>query len=495
MKKLIKTFTILTVILFGFAACSDSYYDVNTPADAVSYDQLDMKDLMGPVLYNTLLAQYSTTNVFGNYSQYFGGYGNAAAGRTELSGTWNYVYLYVLPNIKVIKEKAVAQNAKHYEAVALIIEAANLGLATDCWDAIPYSQASKPSEFPHPDFDSQEQIYADVFVLLDKAIGLLEAADNSFIGMGNEDLIYNGDFSKWLRAAYTLKARYELHLVQKGTKSPNDVLATIANGFNSNADDFMMTYPDDKLNPWYQNSILTRTTGNYYIAPNDQIISMMNGTSYPFESDALDIDPRLPVIYQNEGAEGSPWRGAMNGGDGSSSDGEPSNTYYKDGGYFTSATAPLILITYAEAMFIKAEAGFLANGGTTTSTGANSETYNAYVMGINASMTQFGADGTDYIADGAVDVGEDGLMLNHIMKEKYIANTLNSESYNDFRRYDFSANVFKGLALRLEEDDSDTDYKGQWFRRAIYPVSEKNSNPDIVAKYEQEPTVNVWWAD
>jgi hypothetical protein len=110
-------------------------------------------------------------------------------------------------------------------------------------------------------------------------------------------------------------------------------------------------------------------------------------------------------------------------------------------------------------------------------------------------MGQYGVDGTGYMADGAVAVGEDGLMLNHIMKEKYIANTLNSETYNDFRRYDFSANVFKGLALRLELDDSDSDYKGQWFRRAIYPVSERNANPDVVAKYEQEPTVNVWWAD
>lgn len=495
MKKLIKITAILTIILFGFAACSEDYFDVNTPANAVDIGQLDMKDLMGPVLYNTMMAQYSTTNVFGNYSQYFGGYGNQAAGRTDLSGTWNYVYLYILPNVRIIKEKAAAQDAKYYEAVALVIEAANIGLATDSWDAIPYAEASKPSQFPHPDFDSQEQIYNEIFTLLNQAIQLLEGADNSFIGMGNEDLIYQGDFNKWLRAAYTLKARYQLHLVQKGITTPNDVLASIANGFTSNSDNFLMNFPDDKLNPWYQNAILTRNTGNYYVAPNDQIISMMNGTTYPFESDDLEIDPRLPIIYQNEGAAGSPWRGAMNGGDGSSSDGEPSNTYYKEGGYFTNATSPLILITYAEAMFIKAEAGFLANGGTTTSTGANGETYAAYTMGINASMEQYGADGATYLADGAVDVGEAGLMLNHIMKEKYITNILNSETYNDFRRYNFSEDVFKDLALRLEDDDTDSDYKGQWFRRAIYPVSEKNANPDVVAKYEQEPTVDVWWAN
>lgn len=494
MKKILKITTIWVVILFGCTACNKDYFDVNTPADAVEIDQLSMKDLMGPVLYNTLIAQYSANTTFSNYSQYIGGYGNGAAGRSELSGTWNSVYLSVLPNVRIIKEKAEAGNAKYIKAVALIVEAANIGLAADSWDAVPYSQASNPTEFAKPNFDSQEQVYNSVFQLLNEAIQLLEGPDNSGIKLGNEDLIYGGDFNKWLRAAYTLKARFQLHLVQKGVTSASDVLTSIEKGFTSNADNFMMIYPADELNPWYQNTILTRNTGNFYYAPCDQIISMMNGKSYPFESGLVEIDPRLPEIFQNEGNPGDPWRGAENGGDGTSSDGELANTYFKEGGYYTSATAPLILITYAEAMFIKAEAAFLANGGTTTSTGANSTAYDAYMEGIMASMMQFGAGGSDYMADAAVNVGEAGLMLNHIMKEKYIANILNVETYNDFRRYNFSPDVFKDLALRLEGDDVDSEFRGQWFRRAVYPTSERNANPDVVAQFEEQPTVDVWWA-
>ncbi|WP_166959651.1 SusD/RagB family nutrient-binding outer membrane lipoprotein [Yeosuana marina] len=491
MKKILKIY--LFVIVVGFTACNDQYFDINTPVDSVPLDQLDMKDLMGPVLYNTMLAQYYASVVAGNYSQYFGGYGYSAAGKSEMASTWSNIYLRVLPNLKLIKDKANEKGALHYGAVALIVEAANIGLAADMWDKIPYSQAGQSSKYPHPDFDSQEQIYNSVFSLLDEAIHILEAPDNSFINMGSEDLIYGGDFDKWLRAAYTLKARFQLHLVQKGITTPNDVLTSIANGFTSNDDNFMMVYPENELNPWYQGSILTRQTGNYFVAPNDQIVSMMNGTSYPFQSGVITEDPRLHEIYQNEGDPGDPWRGGMNGGIGDSSDGEPLNTFFKEGGYYTSSTSPLILITYAEAMFIKAEAAFLSDGGTSTSTGSTTEAYNAYMAGISASMDQIGVDGTDYMADTSVDVGEAGLMLNHIMKEKYIANNLNAETYNDLRRYDFSSDVFKDLAIRLNLDDVVDDYDGLWFRRAIYPTSEKNANPKAF-DYEEEPTVSVWWA-
>lgn len=43
-------------------------------------------------------------------------------------------------------------------------------------------------------------------------------------------------------------------------------------------------------------------------------------------------------------------------------------------------------------------------------------------------------------------------MLNHIMKEKNIHNFLNPETFVDYRRYDFSDSVFKGLTIRQKLD-------------------------------------------
>lgn len=112
--------------------------------------------------------------------------------------------------------------------------------------------------------------------------------------------------------------------------------------------------------------------------------------------------------------------------------------------------------------------------------------------GIAASMEMWGVDGTDYLADTAIDVGAGNLALHHIMKEKYIHNYLNPETFVDFRRYDFSDDVFTGLTIR-EELESDADFFGQWFRRANYPSTELNRNEANVLANQKDPIAPVWW--
>ncbi len=491
----IKTLVSL-IFIIGLASCSDDYFDVNTPSGSQDIADLEMKDLLAPVEYNTMLAQYYTETVFGNYAQNFGSYGSGAAGRTQNSGTWSTIYLRVLPNLKAIKAKAQESNSIYYDAIAKVLTAINIGLATDSWDNIPYSQAAMGQDNPYPTFDTQQAIYDEIFSLLDSAITELQDTDTSNFNVIHNDMIYGGNIDQWLRAAYTLKARFQLHLVNKGVVSPNDVLTTIANGFTSNADNFMMPYPDDINNPWYASNVLTRNTGNFYRAPNDQLVGLMNGNSYPFST--ISEDPRLSELFVKEDALNipspatDPWRGFINGGDGLSFDGQPGNVFFRDGAFYFSANAPLVLITYSEAMFIKAEAAFLANGGNATSTGTNADAYSAYIEGINANMDMLGVDGSAYVSDSSVDVGMGNLMLHNIMREKYIANFLNPETYNDMRRYDFSADVFKDLAVRQTQDPTE-EYAGEWFRRAEYPNSERNSNQDNVLSNYQEPTYPVWW--
>ncbi len=506
MKNFILKTILIALIAVGFTSCDD-YLDVNTPSDAVNAEDVDMAALMAPIMQKTVFANYYAEVTFGNYSQYFGGYGNGAAGKASNPSTWSYIYLSILPNIRAIELKGGNVGAKKYIAVAQILEAINMGFAVDNWNNVPYSQATDPFTYVYPQFDAGQQVQTEVIALLDQAIATLNGSDDSGFNMGSEDLIYGSNsFDQWKKAAYTYKARMQLRLMNKGLASPADVLASIENGFTSNADDFELAIPSNVINPWYATNILARNTGNYYRAPNDQIITMMNGKTYPFESGVVEIDPRLPAIYSNEGADGDPWRGAMNGGEGESSDikddSDPeniiyyaANTFYKEGGFLTSEFAPISLMSYTEAMFIKAEALFLANGGNETSVGSSADAYAAYRAGISASMSKIGVNGSSYMADTSVDVGEEGLMLNHIMKEKYIANIHNTETYADFRRYNFSSDVFKGLALRVEADDSEGEMVGKWYQRAVYPTSEKTANTDVVDSNWQEPEVPVWWAN
>ena len=490
MKNIIKT-TCIALLLLSIGSCSDEYFDVNTPSGAAQEEQLRMQDLMAPVIYRTIQGQYSAETYFGNYTQYFVFQGGNATGETSVSGLWTNFYLYALPNIITIKEKAAALGANRYTAVADILTAINLGIATDTWDNIPYSQAALGVENTTPSFDSQQAIYTSIFGLLDNAIALLEAPDNSIYTLSNDDLIYGGNMDKWLRAAYTIKARYQLHLVSAGTVSANDVLTTISKGFTSNADDFQMNYTDRDINPVYAQEVIARGQGNPHNSLASQLISSMNGDYYPFQSTALDIDPRL-LAYGELDVNSTEWKGFVSGGGGKSPDGTPGNARFKTNGYYTSIDSPITVITYGEALFIKAEAAFLANGGTTTSTGSSAVAYNAYLDGIAASMAKYNVNGSAYLADPAIAVGESGLMLNHIMKEKYIHNFLNPETFVDYRRYDFSDDVFVGLKIR-EEIDSSGDYPGEWFRRASYPSSEETRNRANVEANKKTPVTPVWW--
>ena len=440
MRKIITKIIVLILFTAVFVACSDEYFDVNTPSNTAKLDQLRMQDLMAPVIHSTMEAQRSAELAFGNYVQNFVSSGGGAAGQTTASGLWNQVYLYILPNIKAIKEKAAENNAVHIGAIADVLTAINIGIATDTWDNIPYSDATNGPDNNFPTFDTQQDVYTQIFTLLDAAIAALEGSDASGFNLGSSDLIYGGDSDKWLRTAYSIKARYQLHLVNKGIVTANDVLTTIANGYTSSSDDFQMFYDEKSINPWYSTEVLARATGNLSNDIASQLVSSMNGDYYPFQGGSLTIDP-----------------------------------------------------SYAEAMFIKAEAAFLANGGTTTSTGSNAAAYTAYLEGIQASMDMYGVDGTDYLADGAIAVGEAGLMLNHIMKEKYIHNFLNPETFVDFRRYDFSDDAFTGLQIRLEDAADANEFTGQWFRRAEYPSTELSRNETNVIANQQTPVTPVWW--
>lgn len=492
MRKIIIKIVIVIVCTTVFVACSDDYFDVNTPSNTATLEQLRMQDLMAPVIHSTIEAQRSAELSFGNYVQNFVGSGGGAAGQTEASGLWSQVYLYILPNIKAIKEKAAENNATHIGAIADVLTAINIGIATDTWNNIPYSEAANGPDNNFPAFDTQESVYTQIFALLDGAITALTAADNSGFNLGNADLIYGGDSNKWLRTAYTVKARYQLHLVQKGIVSANDVLTTIANGYTSTADDFQMSYDDKNINPWYSAEVLARNTGNLSNDIASQLVSSMNGDYYPFQGGTVTIDPRLPLFAEIPTTD-TEYKGFVSGGLGLAPDGTTANTRFKTDGYYTSVDSPIMLISFAEAKFIQAEAAFLANGGTTTSVGANTAAYTAYLAGIQASMTMYGVDGTDYVADGAIAVGETGLMLNHIMKEKYIHNFLNPETFVDFRRYDFSDDVFTGLQIREEAASDTNEFAGQWFRRANYPSTELSRNEVNVLANQQTPITPVWW--
>ena len=156
-----------------------------------------------------------------------------------------------------------------------------------------------------------------------------------------------------------------------------DALENIADAFQSNADDYQLMYNTRNFNPWNSGVALANNTGNLSVLLSDQLVSLMDGTSFPFN--VISIDPRLELISSiNEETE-TDYVGAVNGAGGAAADGSSATADIGEDDYYSSQTAPIIMMSYAELKFIQAEALFLQNGGNTTSTGTTVEAYNVYL--------------------------------------------------------------------------------------------------------------------
>lgn len=493
----------VTILAISIYSCSDSYFDVNTPSNTLSNDVIVMKDALSPCIQYTMTAQFQAATNLAIVDQHITTIVQDRQGidnhyLSTLDNYWSTVYSKALPNIKILEEKSINSNSSHYLAIAKVLKAINIGATTDIYGDVPYSEATLAGQNFTPKYDSQQSIYTDVIKLLDEAIALFSSPNTSTFAPGGEDLIYAGNIPKWTKAAYTFKARYQLHLskINGAVATGNAVAISLAKGFTANTEDFQIKYNSVNVNPWYANQ-LGLFAGNVLYAISNQFVSYMNGGPvFPFTSVAM--DPRMPLLvdmrtYSSAGITGTQpttaagYAGTTNGtGSGS---GSKIGTEF----FYSNPSAPTVILSFAEAKFMEAEAQFLINGGSATTTGTNAAAYAAYKAGIIANMTKLGVTAISqnaYLTDTSIDKGAAALELKDIMRQKFIALFLNPETFNDYRRYEFSTNVFKGLAIPVNTDPING---GKWIRRFVYSTNERGSNASNYSANFKPMVAPVWW--
>lgn len=368
-------------------------------------------------------------------------------GESDADNAWSYnLYAPGMINTKILMEKAVATKSPHYAGIAKILMACHLGVTTDQWGDIPYSDALKgaTNEFK-PKYDTQEKIYTTIFTLLDEAISDLGSTSSTF-SPDAEDLIYSGDLEKWKMTAYALKARYSIHLSKKnGSKAYTDALAAIENSYTSNDEDFKFVFGSayNNSNPIYQSE---QERAGYYSA-SATYMDML----------AANSDPRKSVYFN--GAVGS-------------KPGEPNSTAAIIGTAYASDVSPAYLMSFVELKFIEAEASFITTDKLRAAT--------AYNDGLQASLQREGVygDGTWFNTQKETDVT---ITLEKIMNQKYLSSFLSIETWTDWRRTGFPALVKATGAVTNEIP-----------RRLLYPSDERLYNGENMPK-GLTLTDRVWW--
>ncbi len=377
---------------------------------------------------------------------------------------WYFLYP-TLKNLQLLSAKAVTNGNYGYAGIAEVLSAYTIGIITDMWGDVPYSQALAGLDNFRPTYDKQEDIYKAIQAQLDKAIEYF-GKPPSALDPGSDDFIYGGDTEKWKKFAYTLKARYYMHLSKAPAYSAATqadlALAALQNGFGSNDDDAAFAYPGTSGNesPWFQNTL----SGAGGVVLSTTIIDSLVSRH----------DPRLPVIAA-EAATGGGYHGRVIG---SGANPDP-DEYSRVNDFYAGAAASVYILTYGEALFLKAEATLIKSG--------YSDAQSIYKDGITAHMAKLGIDITSpaaqsYLASrGTLTAGN---ALQRIMEEKSIADFLSIENYNDWRRTGYP------LLIRVQNSFQDTDIP----LRMPYPLTSITSNPQPENEEGATPiTKPVWW--
>lgn len=178
-----------------------------------------------------------------------------------------------LVDIKALESKAAAAHDSLTLGIAQILEGAMMGTGADLFGDLVYSEALSGKK--NPKLDTQAQVYDSVQKVLSAGINNLTSlhAGGTNTGPGAADLFYDGNASKWVAAAHTLKARFYLHAATDA--NPNkaqaiaNALANAQQGISSDAGNMNgnFTATPGEQNFYYQFYFTTGRGGDIGASP------------------------------------------------------------------------------------------------------------------------------------------------------------------------------------------------------------------------------------
>lgn len=113
---------------------------------------------------SNILSQHTAGTVEGSQYVRFSNYDIL---EQDFNNEWNGIYTDILVNANTIIQSFGTENP-YYSGIAKLLIAFNLGVATDFWSDVPYSDALTGLEGnKSPSFDTQEEIINTIYSLCD----------------------------------------------------------------------------------------------------------------------------------------------------------------------------------------------------------------------------------------------------------------------------------------------------------------------------------------
>lgn len=313
--KLYKIFAVFACI--GLLSCEKDFLDINddpnNPLDVslellLPSTQLDMAGALGTsggglsrvtsIYMHHWVERRPTLNDYALSGSDFG-----------VTAPWLVLYTRTLADIETIIQKAGDVEAFPYLGIAQIMKAYSYSLMVDTWGDVPFSEAHKADNLT-PVYDRGEDIYPQLFTLLNEGIANMEK--ESDFQVGNEDLIYGGDADLWIKFANSVKLKM-YNQIRKVQDVSAEVSALLAEGnlISEGSEDFQLYYgvgtgPDNR-NPGYVQE-WNAGNANYNISPYfyETMANLNTFNHRNYGGDLGVVDPRIPYYFYNQISEVSP---------------------------------------------------------------------------------------------------------------------------------------------------------------------------------------------
>lgn len=415
MKSLLKSNIALMVIFVLFLTGCEKWIDTDRNINPDVPSDVPM-NLLVPTIEASMAYQIGgiravkTTNI---YMQYLNGVARQSYGEsnyimssTDVDDLWRRMYYQPMMDATRLIQKAGEQNSPHYAGVGKVCLALCLGTMTNLFGDIPYSEAFQGDQAVlKPAYDSQEEIYSTIGTLLDQAITDLGASVNIIALSG--DMIYSNNKAAWIKAAYALKARYALCMGDY-----TNALSYTSTAFSAN-DKFVLNFgtTNAEAGPMYQYATVSSYKNDIKMC--STFIDKLVATT----------DPRRTFYAKTIG-------GAYVGSPAGSEETNASGL----GTYNNTASAPVVLSSYAEMQFIRAEC-FLRQA-----VPDNDAAAAAYKTAVAASVLAVTGNANTAWMDANINI-ETGatITLEKVIEQKYLAMYSTVVPYDDYRRTGYPA--------------------------------------------------------
>ncbi|WP_080904190.1 SusD/RagB family nutrient-binding outer membrane lipoprotein [Parabacteroides sp. Marseille-P3160] len=544
MKRYIKNMGLACIMAIMIVSCTGDFESMNTnPLAATEVTPSLLLTKMEEYGFNCRSWEYQVGNnlytndyvqYISNTATYFSTSNYEWNDSWANDGFWKSYYTYLakpLHETKVMLEK-YPEYSNIYQMMR-IISAMGAARTTDMFGDVPYFNAATGEITPK--YDSQKDIYYDIFKELTEASELL-SSNTGQTDPGSNDIIYGGDVSRWIKLANACRLRYAMRLRYiDPDKSKTEAEAALkASLMESNADNAGIAQAFTNNG----HSLYIIAFWNEFRASKTMIDMMLKESSvvdprismwfsktqaWQYGNEYQDINKSIPVVewqgvpngrntFVNQyavennsciwGLRGFPgWNLAEKGSVASGSTASDFN------GGSSVVVLPMIIFNYAEVCFLKAEAALFGYSGAGVAR-------TNYENGILASFAETRSvvdasyyttqNDNAYINSGYVAWGTDTEdNFRKIMTQKWIGFYPNSiEAWAEFRRtgYPLYDGTHQGLRT-IEINNSSTVPQGQFVKRLRYLDDEINLNPNasdpsLNNSQNSDPksmNVRVWW--